>query len=42
MLVVAEEPGVGLGAAVAGLDSVDPGAGFASAPPDRHGLVRQS
>ena len=33
MLVVAEEPGVGLGAALAGLDSVDPGAGFASAPP---------
>ena len=33
MLVVAEEPGVGLGAAVAGLDSVDPGSGFASAPP---------
>ena len=33
MLVVAEEPGIGLGAALAGLDSVDPGAGFASAPP---------
>jgi hypothetical protein len=33
MLVVAEEPGVGLGAALAGLDGVDPGAGFASAPP---------
>ena len=33
MVVVAEEPGVGLGAALAGLDSVDPGAGFASAPP---------
>jgi len=29
MLVVAEEPGVGLGAALAGLASVDPGAGFA-------------
>jgi len=33
MVVVAEEPGVGLGAALAGLDGVDPGAGFASAPP---------
>jgi hypothetical protein len=33
MLVVAEEPGVGLGAALAGLEGVDPGAGFASAPP---------
>ena len=33
MLVIAEDPGVGLGAALAGLDSVDPGAGFASAPP---------
>jgi hypothetical protein len=32
MLVVAEEPGVGLGAALAGLASVDPGAGFATAP----------
>jgi hypothetical protein len=33
MLVVAEEPGVGFGAGLAGLDSVDPGAGFGSAPP---------
>ena len=33
MVVVAEEPGIGLGAALAGLDSVDPGAGFGSAPP---------
>ncbi len=32
MVVVAEEPGAGLGAGLAGLDSVDPGAGFASAP----------
>jgi hypothetical protein len=32
MLVVAEEPGVGLGAALAGLDSVDPGADFGCAP----------
>jgi hypothetical protein len=32
MVVVAEDPGVGLGAGLAGLDSVDPGAGFASAP----------
>jgi hypothetical protein len=33
MVVVAEEPGIGLGAALAGLDSVDPGAGFGSASP---------
>jgi hypothetical protein len=33
MMVVAEEPGVGLGAALAGLAGVDPGAGFATAPP---------
>src|SRR4029077_9563819 len=33
MVVGAEEPGIGLGAALAGLDSVDPGAGFGSAPP---------
>jgi hypothetical protein len=33
MLVVAEEPGVGLGASLAGLDSVDPGEEFAFAPP---------
>ena len=33
MLVVAEEPGVGLGAGLAGLAGVDPGAGFATAPP---------
>ena len=32
MVVVAEEPGVGFGAALAGLDGVDPGAGFASTP----------
>jgi hypothetical protein len=32
MVVVAEEPGVGLGAALAGLDGVDPGAGFATGP----------
>jgi hypothetical protein len=32
MLVVAEEPGVGLGAGLAALDGVDPGAGFATAP----------
>ncbi len=32
MLVVAEEPGVGFGAALAGLDAVDPGADFACAP----------
>jgi hypothetical protein len=33
LLVVAEEPGVGLGAGLAGLDAPDPGAGFASGPP---------
>jgi len=33
MMVIAEEPGVGLGAALAGLDGVDPGAGFGTAPP---------
>jgi len=33
LLVVAEEPGVGLGAALAGLDGVDPGAGFAVSSP---------
>ena len=32
MVVVAEEPGIGLGAGLAGLDGVDPGAGFASSP----------
>src|SRR5260370_15739953 len=32
MLVVAEEPGVRLGAALAGLGAVDPGADFACAP----------
>ena len=42
MVVVAEEPGVGLGAALAGLDSVDPGAGFCLRAGDRHRLVRQS
>ena len=33
LLIVAEEPGTGLGAGLAGLDGVDPGAGFASVPP---------
>ena len=33
MLLVAEEPGTGLGAGLAGLDSVDPGADFAAAQP---------
>jgi hypothetical protein len=32
MIVVAEEPGVGLGAGLAGLDGVDPGDGFACSP----------
>jgi len=33
LLVVAEEPGVGLGAGLAGLDGPDPGDGFASGQP---------
>lgn len=33
MVIVAEEPGVGLGAGLAGLPGPDPGAGFASGPP---------
>lgn len=38
LLVVAEEPGVGLGAGLAGLTGPDPGAGFATGPP--HASVR--
>ncbi|MGO9081579.1 MAG: DUF6758 family protein [Streptosporangiaceae bacterium] len=34
MLLVSEEMGVGLGARLAGLDSPDPGAGFAAGPPE--------
>ncbi len=34
LLVIAEEPGVGLGAAYAGLDGPDPGEGFDSGPPN--------
>lgn len=34
MLIIAEEPGVGLGAYLAGLTGPDPGDGFAAAPPD--------
>ncbi|HYZ57322.1 MAG TPA: DUF6758 family protein [Streptosporangiaceae bacterium] len=33
-LIVAEEPGVGLGARLAGLKGPDPGDGFAASPPD--------
>jgi hypothetical protein len=33
MLLIAEEPGVGLGAAFAGLDATDPGTGFDDGPP---------
>jgi hypothetical protein len=33
LLLVSEEPGVGLGARLAGLDGPDPGDGFAAAPP---------
>jgi hypothetical protein len=38
MLVVSEEPGLGLGAGLAGLDGPDPGEGFAAGPP--HALVQ--
>jgi hypothetical protein len=34
LLLVAEEPGIGLGARLAGLPGPDPGAGFDSGPPD--------
>ena len=34
LLVIAEEPGVGLGAAFAGLDGPDPGQGFDKGPPN--------
>jgi hypothetical protein len=34
VLIVAEEPGVGLGAALAGLDGPDPGEGFDAGPPN--------
>jgi hypothetical protein len=33
MLIVAEEPGIGLGAGLAGLPGPDPGDGFATGPP---------
>ncbi|GAA5077057.1 hypothetical protein HNP84_003640 [Thermocatellispora tengchongensis] len=33
LLIVAEEPGVGLGAGLAGIDGPDPGAGFGEGPP---------
>lgn len=38
MLVVSEEPGLGLGAGLAGLPGPDPGEGFAEGPP--HALVQ--
>jgi hypothetical protein len=38
LIVIAEEPGVGLGAGLAGLAGPDPGAGFAAGPP--HATVR--
>ncbi|MDH2429846.1 DUF6758 family protein [Sphaerisporangium sp. TRM90804] len=34
LLIVAEEPGVGLGAAFAGIDGPDPGPGFDAGPPN--------
>jgi hypothetical protein len=34
LLLIAEEPGVGLGAAFAGLDGPDPGEGFDAGPPN--------
>jgi hypothetical protein len=39
LLIVAEEPGTGLGAGLAGLDTVDPGAGFAASTPTATALV---
>jgi hypothetical protein len=38
MLIVSEEPGLGLGAGLAGLAGPDPGEGFAAGPP--HALVQ--
>lgn len=38
LVIIAEEPGVGLGAGLAGLAGPDPGAGFAAGPP--HATVR--
>ena len=38
MLIISEEPGLGLGAGLAGLDGPDPGEGFAAGPP--HALVQ--
>jgi hypothetical protein len=38
MLIIAEEPGVGLGAGLAGLPGPDPGDGFAASPP--HATVK--
>lgn len=38
MLLISEEPGVGLGARLAGLAGPDPGEGFAAGPP--HGFVK--
>lgn len=34
LVVIAEEPGVGLGAAYAGIDGPDPGRGFGEGPPN--------
>ncbi|WP_181614528.1 DUF6758 family protein [Nonomuraea soli] len=34
LLIIAEEPGIGLGAAFAGLDGPDPGQGFDDGPPN--------
>ena len=39
LLIVAEEPGTGLGAGLAGLDTVDPGAGFAATTPSATAMV---
>ena len=38
MLIIAEEPGVGLGAGLAGLPGIDPGDGFAASQP--HATVK--
>jgi hypothetical protein len=39
LLIVAEEPGTGLGAGLAGIEAVDPGAGFAVTSPTASALI---
>lgn len=40
LLIVAEEPGAGLGAGLAGLAGPDPGAGFDKGPPHAKAIIR--